>query len=68
MVICDLNMPGITLLRLLAETDFAGEIVISSAVDEVVLKASVRMCTAHNMNFKGTISKPVIHAKLFCNI
>ncbi|MDN3698603.1 EAL domain-containing response regulator [Vibrio clamense] len=67
MVICDLNMPGIdgiTLLRLLAEADYGGEVIISSAVTEVVLKAAGRMCTAYNMNLLGAISKPINKVKL----
>ncbi|HAS61260.1 MAG TPA: diguanylate phosphodiesterase [Vibrio sp.] len=67
MIICDLNMPmvdGITLLRLLAESGYDGEVVISSAVEKMVLKAAARMCEAYNMNLRGSISKPMTHSKL----
>lgn len=67
MVICDLNMPnidGITLLRLLAEANYSGEVIISSAVSDVVLKAASRMCLAYNMNLLGAISKPINKSKL----
>ncbi|MGF1764089.1 EAL domain-containing response regulator [Aliivibrio kagoshimensis] len=61
-IICDLNMPGldgISLLRILGESNYSGEVIISSAVDDVVLKASGRMCEAYNMKLLGALNKPI---------
>lgn len=61
-VFCDLNLPdvdGVAFLRMLAERDFQGYIVIVSSVSHRVLKSVEHLVRNHHLKFLGTIIKPI---------
>jgi EAL domain-containing protein (putative c-di-GMP-specific phosphodiesterase class I)/ActR/RegA family two-component response regulator len=62
LLICDLEMPemdGLELLAKLAELRVATSVVITSAHDASVLSAAEAMAKADGMHFLGTLPKPV---------
>ncbi len=60
-LICDLNMPGmdgITFLSRIAEQDFSGFIIITSATSPKVINAVSKMCASYDLNLLGSLIKP----------
>ncbi|MDP2570610.1 EAL domain-containing response regulator [Vibrio penaeicida] len=67
LLICDLNMPtmdGIELLQKLGEENYQGEIIISSAQNEIVINSAEKMCQQYGLNLIGLMEKPVTSEKL----
>ncbi|PSW31414.1 hypothetical protein C9J21_16905 [Photobacterium phosphoreum] len=62
LLFCDLNMPqmdGISFLGHLAEQQFTGAIIITSALDAEVLNSVNKMCKNYGLNLLGTLVKPM---------
>jgi CheY-like chemotaxis protein len=62
LLFCDLNMPqmdGISFLGHLAEQQFTGAIIITSALDAEVLNSVNKMCENYGLNLLGTLVKPM---------
>lgn len=60
-VLCDLRMPGMdgmALLRSLSQGGFQGGIILSSALEDDVVDAVLRMSTAYGLHVLGRIDKP----------
>ncbi|MBJ2147399.1 EAL domain-containing response regulator [Vibrio sp. IB15] len=67
LILCDLNMPmidGIELLKRLANLNFKGNIIITSAENQTVLDAASKMCKAFNLNLLGVLEKPIDRSRL----
>lgn len=67
LLVCDLSMPdmdGIEFLRLLAEGDYQGTVVLLSGMDAGVLKAAERLAMAQGLTILGACKKPVASAEL----
>jgi CheY-like chemotaxis protein len=67
LLVCDLSMPdmdGIEFLRLVAESDYAGTVVLLSGMDAGVLKAAERLAMAQGLTILGACKKPVASAEL----
>jgi PAS domain S-box-containing protein len=61
-ILCDLNLhgiDGITFLRTVAEMGFQGHIILLSAVDRSVLKASENLVRNYGMEFLASLAKPL---------
>ena len=61
LLFCDLNMPqmdGISFLGHLAEQQFTGAIIITSALNAEVLISVNKMCQNYGLNLLGILSKP----------
>ena len=61
LLFCDLNMPlmdGISFLGHLAEQQFTGAIIITSALNADVLLSVNKMCKNYGLNLLGTLAKP----------
>ncbi|MEC6822445.1 EAL domain-containing response regulator [Photobacterium piscicola] len=61
LLFCDLNMPlmdGISFLGHLAEQQFTGAIIITSALNADVLLSVSKMCKNYGLNLLGTLAKP----------
>ncbi|PLC57401.1 EAL domain-containing response regulator [Photobacterium carnosum] len=61
LLFCDLNMPqmdGISFLGHLAEQQFTGAIIITSALNAGVLHSVDKMCKNYGLNLLGTLVKP----------
>lgn len=61
LLLCDLNMPqmdGISFLGHLAEQQFSGQIIITSALGAEVLNSVNKMCKNYGLNLLGTLVKP----------
>lgn len=66
-VIVDLMMPGddgLQILHMLAQQNFAGEVIVCSGLDRRVLEAAGRTATSHGLNFAGTLPKPFMPDQL----
>lgn len=62
LIILDLNMPeidGIEVMRKLAALEYNGAITLFSGEDFRMLKTAESLAEAHNLNFIGSLSKPV---------
>jgi two-component system sensor histidine kinase/response regulator len=60
-LICDLNMEGmdgITFLRIIAEENYDGGIIILSSVDKSVMRATENLVKAYGLHLLATLSKP----------
>ncbi|WP_372762311.1 EAL domain-containing protein [Pseudoalteromonas sp.] len=60
-IICDLAMPnidGLALLRLLAEQQFSGSIILSSASDSSILRAAANLVDTFGLSLLGIMPKP----------
>lgn len=67
LLVCDLSMPdmdGIEFLRLVAESDYEGTVVLLSGMDAGVLKAAERLAMAQGLTILGACKKPVANAEL----
>jgi CheY-like chemotaxis protein len=67
LLVCDLSMPdmdGIEFLRLVAETDYRGTVVLLSGMDAGVLRAAERLAMAQGLTILGACKKPVAPAEL----
>lgn len=67
MLVCDLSMPdmdGIEFLRLVAEDDYRGTVVLLSGMDAGVLRAAERLAMAQGLTILGACRKPVAPAEL----
>ena len=67
MLVCDLSMPdmdGIEFLRLVAEGDYRGSVVLLSGMDAGVLRAAERLAMAQGLTILGACKKPVAPAEL----
>ena len=67
MLVCDLSMPdmdGIEFLRLVAEGDYRGTVVLLSGMDAGVLRAAERLAMAQGLTILGACRKPVAPAEL----
>lgn len=61
-IICDLSMPnmdGLALIRQLADLGFTGSILLSSAMDESLIRSAANMAKTYGLKVLGTINKPV---------
>lgn len=61
LLLCDLNMPqmdGISFLGHLAEQQFTGAIIITSALDTEIINSVNKMCKNYDLNLLGTLVKP----------
>lgn len=61
LLICDLNMPemdGVAFLSHLAQQQYQGGIIISSAATPAVLRSVGKMCANYQLDLLGTLSKP----------
>lgn len=64
-IFCDLGMPGmdgISFLRIIAENNFQGGVIILSSADRSVIKASENLVRAYGLHLLGALSKP-LHAE-----
>jgi EAL domain-containing protein (putative c-di-GMP-specific phosphodiesterase class I) len=62
LIVLDLNMPefdGLAALRLLADLDFKGSIIIVSGEKRSVTQASARLANLHGLRLAGVLSKPL---------
>ncbi|WP_297481979.1 EAL domain-containing response regulator [uncultured Photobacterium sp.] len=62
LLFCDLNMPqmdGISFLGHLAEQQFTGAIIITSALNADVVLNVNKMCKSYGLNLLGTLAKPI---------
>lgn len=60
-LICDLNMAGmdgITFLRLIADEQYKGGIIVLSSADKSVMRAAENLVKAYGLNLLASISKP----------
>ena len=60
-LICDLNMEGmdgITFLRIIAEENYDGGIIILSSADKSVMRATENLVKAYGLHLLATLSKP----------
>ncbi|WP_229418023.1 response regulator [Massilia sp. Root351] len=67
LLVCDLSMPdmdGIEFLRLVAEGDYRGTVVLLSGMDAGVLRAAERLAMAQGLTILGACKKPVAPAEL----
>jgi len=67
LVLCDLNMPdvdGVELLRIFAEQNFEGDIVLFSGEDSRTLNMAESLAKARNLSVLGAVSKPLNVAEL----
>jgi EAL domain-containing protein (putative c-di-GMP-specific phosphodiesterase class I)/CheY-like chemotaxis protein len=66
-ILCDLNLhgvDGITFLRSVAETAYRGHIILLSAVDRSVLKASENLVRAYGLEMLASLKKPLDQTSL----
>lgn len=62
-ILCDLSMPGmdgISFLRIVAENDYRGGVIILSAADHSVIKATENLIRAYGLHLLGSLHKPLI--------
>ncbi|MFT7091198.1 MAG: EAL domain-containing protein (putative c-di-GMP-specific phosphodiesterase class I)/ActR [Candidatus Azotimanducaceae bacterium] len=62
LMICDLNMPGmdgIECMRHLSELNYKGGVIILSGSDERLLNTVGSLLLEHNLNYIGSLKKPV---------
>jgi EAL domain-containing protein (putative c-di-GMP-specific phosphodiesterase class I)/ActR/RegA family two-component response regulator len=62
LMICDLNMPGmdgIECMRHLSELNFQGGVIVLSGSDERLLSTVGNLLLEHNLNYLGSLKKPV---------
>nr|WP_315467510.1 EAL domain-containing protein [uncultured Undibacterium sp.] len=66
-LICDLNLPGmdgISFLRLAAENSYKGGVILLSAVDRSVMRASENLAKAYGLNLLDSLRKPLAEEEL----
>ena len=66
-VVCDLQMPGvdgIELVRALARTNYAGDLILATGEDASILRAAEGLARAHGLRLLGGLQKPVTHEAL----
>lgn len=62
LLICDLSMPdldGIEFLRLAAESEFGGSVLLLSGMDAGILRAAETLAMAQGLTILGACKKPV---------
>lgn len=67
LIILDLNMPdmdGVELVRILAEREFTGSLVLVSGEDRRILETAERLARARKLNVLGCLNKPVTRESL----
>lgn len=66
-IVCDLEMPGmdgLEFMRHIGKAGFHGSVIVASAVKPSLLASTEAMARAYEINFLGTIPKPVTRASL----
>ncbi|MGZ5177995.1 MAG: EAL domain-containing response regulator, partial [Burkholderiales bacterium] len=66
-IVCDLEMPGmdgLEFMRHIGKAGFHGSVIVASAVKPSLLASTEAMARAYNINFLGTIPKPVTRVSL----
>lgn len=66
-VISDLSMPkmdGLALMRHLSNADYKGSIIVSSAMDDGLIRSASNMAKSYDLNLLGAIGKPLNPTKL----
>lgn len=62
LVFCDLQMPqidGVEFIRRLAHIGYTGDLVLVSGEDSRILRSAQQLASAHSLNVRGILHKPV---------